>query len=211
MNLTKWLYFVMEGQQVTRFHSRPGLRTQTDAEHQHGVALLCWWLSGKQPSATLLMAALTHDMAEQASSDISAPMKRAMGMHETLSNYEEKHLVNAEFCFPLSTEEQRILKIADNFEGMLYCIRERFLGNRYVNLMYWKWLGWARPLIYTKLELDLLHNIQRMWQWADSNEAPNFDVFAEEIKYGKDQGQQEQVERTDAADADDTTVNCAAE
>ena len=85
------LQFIMEGGSVLRYHTRPGIRTDTDAHHMHGVAVLCSLLAGTDAqgrsgaSASLLLAALTHDLAEQAASDMSAPSKRALGLRDMLA------------------------------------------------------------------------------------------------------------------------------
>ena len=182
MNATeKWLYFLMEGAQVVRFHSRPTLKPITDGQHQHGVALICWFLSNGKPSANLLMAALTHDQAEQAASDMSSPAKWALGLSKVLAAYEQSHLTMQGFheWAELTEEESEILNWADQFEGMLSCVRERFLGNRYVNLSYWKWRGWAEAQSMSVVAHELYSAIHKMWLWADSNEAPIFDVFKE--------------------------------
>lgn len=183
MNATKrWLYFVMEGQMVERFHGRPLMKPVTDAQHQHGVALLCWRLMDEKPSANLLMAALTHDMAEQAAGDVPAPTKWKLTISDKFDAYEAEVLDSAGFQFQLADEELTILKTADYMEGMISCIRERFYGNRYVNLAYWKWYdavsGW--PYVSDTCS-DLLAAIHSIWCWADSGEPPTYDVFKENV------------------------------
>lgn len=186
----KWLYFLMEGSQVVRFHSRPTLKPITDGQHQHGVAMLCIYLCEGKPSANLLMAALTHDMAEQAASDMSSPAKRALGLGAVLEAYEHVHLTRHGFGHwaELTMEEERTLYIADQFEGMLSCVRERFYGNAYVCLPMRKWIKWMTEYkLADGAELDLYRAIVSLWQLADAGGAPEFDVF-QEVDYAQTQG-----------------------
>ena len=98
---------------------------------------LVWQLSAGNPSAALLMAALAHDAGERKTGDMPSPTKRALGVGELMDKMERAHvgptgLFHSEVWEPLSLIEQQILKLADNFEGAFFCLRELLLGNRLV-------------------------------------------------------------------------------
>lgn len=176
----KWLYFLMEGSQVVRFHSRPTLKPITDGQHQHGVAIIVNYLVG-EASHNLLMAALTHDMAEQAAGDVPSPTKRALGVVKSLQVFEDKCLSAASMNYydRLTTNERAALYLADQFEGMLSCVRERFYGNCYVCLPYKRWRGWVMEQGLYGASAELAGAIHSLWQLADAGGAPEFDVFEE--------------------------------
>lgn len=174
----KLLSFISEGAAVERFHSRPLLQRVTDGHHSHGVAMLCYVLTEGEASAELLMAALVHDLAEQAASDVSAPAKRAMGIREKLSKFEGEMLGQFALRFDnqITPAEKRILSIADQFEGMLSCCRERALGNKFVDLMFSKWIRWTSEEELTEWEKEVAEAILALWQKAAGG-GPDFDVF----------------------------------
>jgi 5'-deoxynucleotidase YfbR-like HD superfamily hydrolase len=139
------LQFIGEGGSVERYHTRPGIKPDTDGRHSHGVAMLCSILAGRdedgttKASATLLMAALTHDLAEQWASDVSAGSKRAVpGLAMLLDRQERLKLADwgLDYQSLLSAEEALILRLADQFDCLAYCCRESALGNRNATLIW---------------------------------------------------------------------------
>lgn len=188
------LQFLMEGGSVVRYHTRPGIRPDTDAHHSHGVAMLVSILAGESntghtaASATLLMAALTHDLGEQYASDVSAPAKRALGLSDQLQKCEDEQLeaYNMFYTPWLSEEEKVILKLADIFDGMLYCCRELSLGNKNALLIWRRFSTYATQLTTTSdINIDIalrasvmFESIKDIYHEVTSIEGPNFDVFA---------------------------------
>lgn len=142
------LKFLMDAGETRRFHTVPVLREQRVDSHSWRLALLLYVLYGQEEpgvSMILLMAALAHDGAEQIVGDLPAPSKR--NMDEVLSglkhfggksfrdhwgDMEQKLLskVGMDFEKYLNDEEKRRLKLCDSMEGMLYCLREREMGNQ---------------------------------------------------------------------------------
>lgn len=138
------LDFILNGGETRRYHTWPVLRQQTVAEHSHHVAMLVSVLVPTSWTAAerywLIMAALTHDLAEWKLGDLPAPAKRSLPnypdatfretwgalemdlLREQSLNYEEA----------LDEEGKRILKLADAADGCLYCIRERAMGNKLI-------------------------------------------------------------------------------
>jgi 5'-deoxynucleotidase YfbR-like HD superfamily hydrolase len=188
------LQFIMEGGSVVRYHTRPGIKPDTDAHHSHGVAMMCSLLAGEdadgatKASAYLLMAALTHDLAEQAASDVSAPTKRRVpGLQKQLHDYEAEILEHYGFNYEdtLTGVEKTTLSLADSFDGMLYCCRELALGNRSVLLVWRRWCKYVEGLSTTEempLETalraaDIFESIKEIYHETTSQEGPNFDIF----------------------------------
>lgn len=76
------------------------------------------------------MAALVHDLAEWQVGDIPAPAKRRFKFGQEADHAEHALLEYFGMNFQLTDHEQRLLKIADAMDGLLFLIRERSLGNR---------------------------------------------------------------------------------
>jgi len=157
------LDFIRNGGETRRYHTIPVLRSQNVAEHSFHVAMLCSWLVGHSVpgiGAALLMAALTHDLAEHKMGDLPAPVKRSLPDYEqsegearpfrqVWDDLEQEHLEAAELNWDhvLTPFERRILKLADAAEGCLYCIRERAMGNRLITEVFGNFLSYTEKLI----------------------------------------------------------------
>lgn len=191
------LQFIMEGGSVVRYHTRPGIKPDTDAHHSHGVAMLCEILSGgcgegvlygAKASANLLMAALTHDLGEQFTGDISAPAKRALAIGGLFSSLEAEERGNYNLNYePLLTKEEWvILKLADAFDGMLYCCRELALGNRTALLIWRRYCVYAEtfatdanlPIDVALRASNVYEALKEVYHEVTGTGGPNFDVFA---------------------------------
>ncbi len=78
MNLFDKVFLLRRGGGVLRFHTEPSFRKETVAEHSFGVALiLCEIAPEGALRVPLLRAALYHDIAEQTTGDVPAPVKWA--------------------------------------------------------------------------------------------------------------------------------------
>jgi 5'-deoxynucleotidase YfbR-like HD superfamily hydrolase len=159
----------MAGGVVRRFHVVDVNRPPTDAEHSWGVAMLCSLLSDDCASARLLMAALTHDMAEHETGDMPSHVKRVGSIGVQLAALETVHRRAAGFEYSerLTDEEAVILNVADQLEGMLYCIRERRCGNRNVTLPYDRWKEWIGGQIPSPRLRQIMTAINAMWEEAN--------------------------------------------
>jgi 5'-deoxynucleotidase YfbR-like HD superfamily hydrolase len=142
------LEFIRNAGETRRFHTVPILRVQNVAEHSWHVVQLLWYLwGGREPgiSIELLMAAMNHDAAEHIVGDVPAPAKRNMG--ELLGEYIPKEtfrdawgLMEENILKPhgmdwdhfLSDDQRDKLKFCDALDGMLYCVREREMGNQLI-------------------------------------------------------------------------------
>lgn len=121
---------LFDGSAVKRFHTIPTVAENTVGQHSHGVAMFCILLEGGNPSAALLMKALTHDMAEQYTGDVPSPAKRALGIRKEFGEIEERLLETVGFSYAVTPHEEVVLKLADCADGLMFCARERMLGNQ---------------------------------------------------------------------------------
>lgn len=190
------LQFISEGGAVVRNHTRMGIKQNTDAHHSHGVAMLCSILAGESPvtghteaSSTLLMAACSHDLAEQVASDVSTPAKSLMGIGMLVADVERGYLARygVEYESLLTTEEALILSLADQFDYMLYLCRELSLGNRNVLLPWHKKIAYLENHYFkeadTSAELTtrsyaMYRSIIEIFKETQSENGPSFDVYA---------------------------------
>jgi 5'-deoxynucleotidase YfbR-like HD superfamily hydrolase len=133
--------YLLGGGQVRRFHTTATLKDVTTGQHQYTTAWLCYLLADV-PSLNLVMAALVHDTAEQVEGDIPMPTKMRLGLQGTVSKFEADMLCDNHMYFDraLTSAERRTLALANKLAGMLECVHERSLGNRYVELAFKHWL-----------------------------------------------------------------------
>jgi 5'-deoxynucleotidase YfbR-like HD superfamily hydrolase len=123
------IQFIATGAEVTRYHTVLTFNNETVGHHSHGVAMMVLMMK-PDASASLLKAALYHDLAEQVVGDIPSPAKRRFGLGERLDRLELAVIEEAGIENPiLSDEEARVLKLADIAQGALFCAREIQLGN----------------------------------------------------------------------------------
>lgn len=134
MSTLKQLDLVMSGGAVKRFHVMPTLKEESVAQHSFLVAWLVTIIE-PNPSANLLLACLQHDLAEVATGDIPSTSKRRFNLSTT--EFEAEILKDAghkNYVVTLSDCEKRLLKVADIFSGMLFCLNEIIFGNSHPQL-----------------------------------------------------------------------------
>src|SRR5579859_585031 len=136
--LPQLLSYMLHCQQVRRFHTEPMLQPPCIGQHSGGVARMCLLLTQGKASAALLARALYHDDGEQIMGDMPAPTKLAMdsGAREDYEHLEHGVILNNVTFFnsieEITEEEERILKLADRMQGMLECVLEYNLGNKFM-------------------------------------------------------------------------------
>lgn len=153
----KDLTFIFDGGAVGRFHTAQVIKPNTVAEHSFGVAWFCYILSDKKPSVNLLMAALAHDLAEQEVGDVPAPAKRALGLKTEFAELENHILQDHDLYFELNDKELHILKLADCFDGVMYCIREMSLGNHRAAVIARRYFSYINEMPLSPAEASLLN------------------------------------------------------
>lgn len=119
------------GNKVKRYHTCDTLVEETVGHHSANVAVLCVLLSEEKPSAALLMAALTHDMAEQFTGDIPATAKWSSDkLKDALDDLEQRY---SGYWFPhtvLTHRENKVLKQADMLDLCFKALEEINMGNQ---------------------------------------------------------------------------------
>lgn len=213
-SLKDTLQFIMEGGAVQRYHTRPGIRPDTDGKHSWGVALLAYILCVDRgmdtTSGTLMLAALTHDLGEQVYCDVSAPAKVALGLNKNLEEGEAKvrHVFGLNFANRLTDEEKAVLKIADSMECMMYCCQEAALGNRNVVMVFERSCTYLEDMITTDFEWEMYQALVQIWKESNGEieqdrysietssfrhqhiAGPSFDCFATEATPNHKPGKQ---------------------
>lgn len=189
------LDYIINGGETKRFHTVPVLREQCVDAHSFHVAMLVSMIALDAPqeeqnglTVPLLMAALTHDLAEHKFGDMPAPTKRAIGeevgVPEFRKLYGEMELrslnaVGLDWEHMLTPTQLRWLKLADAMQGALYCIRERLMGNRLIEICYHNFRSYLRDMCVFErmdfiagdkkpnMEEQILFYIDDMWEQAD--------------------------------------------
>jgi 5'-deoxynucleotidase YfbR-like HD superfamily hydrolase len=154
------LEFLANATEVERYHVVYTIQRQNIGDHSFGVAWGCWLLTGGAPSANLLMAALSHDIAEHEVGDVPATTKRRLKLRELLHEYETEV---ARATLPmvhgaLTVEEEHVLALADSLDGLMFCYRELRLGNTRVVTPFHNFASYARVNLMhaNQLKTDIL-------------------------------------------------------
>lgn len=137
-NSCEWLGYVRDGGGVKRCHTFPIIGEQTVAAHSWGVAQIIRRL-WPECSKTLLLAALDHDVAERWTGDVPADAKwRNPNLRAELAKVETQveHELGLNQGWLLSETEQHMLKWADRLELLQFCVDQRRLGNRNVDVVF---------------------------------------------------------------------------
>lgn len=125
----KQIRAVFQGGAVRRFHTLPTVGVDTVASHSFGVAMLAWMLCKGAPSRALVQKCLVHDIPEQTFGDIPSPAKKFLES-EKLARAEDSLLEeNGLHPGTLTEEDERVFKLADNLDGLRFCIEEYNKGN----------------------------------------------------------------------------------
>ena len=172
--MKKKLDFIMRGGLTKRYHTVDTIHGQNVAEHSFGVAMLMMLMydpAGEGGWAT--PHALLHDLAEAQVGDISSPVKRAMPELKVFLDkaeylaFQEAGITLAK----LSPRQHRMLKMADNMEGMLFCCRERYKGNKNIIEVYENFKSYTLALEPQGKELELFTLIQEYYYEAVKHSA----------------------------------------
>ena len=143
----KDIEFIWAGGYTERYHTTHTILRDTVGHHSFNVAaiIMTVW---PDASAKLLRAALLHDVAEHKTGDMPAPAKRAMGIREVFSDYEQEAMAYAGVSYPeLTPEEEWALKYADALDGMRFCVQERAMGNRLIDPVYYNFRDYVEELL----------------------------------------------------------------
>src|SRR6266404_4694603 len=150
--------FIVAGSTVKRFHTMDTIKEETVGHHSFLVACLVIELGG---SFLDTAKALYHDLPEQVTGDLPSPLKAGEGFSDTFKDLEE---VMFESHYIPSVErggkDWRILKIADILSGILYCIREKELGNSRIEIALNNYLSYLENFSpFTGKELVVVNSV----------------------------------------------------
>ena len=158
--MKKSLLFARAGSEVMRYHTLTTLVKETVGHHSHMVAMISHILDS-QCSREVLLAALTHDLAEQATGDIPSTSKRLYGVGDQVTALENTVMTAAGLQFPNLTDyEKRLLKLADIAQGALFCAREISLGNRRMRAAFDNYMSYATGMDLVGIEEELFEIIR---------------------------------------------------
>lgn len=153
------LLAVWKGGQVKRFHTWPTIQTETVGHHSFMVAHLCDMLCDA-PRFSLIIAALCHDLAEAVTGDIPSPVKRRINVKKI----EEKYLVPLNLTVGLSESEERVLKLADIYSGMLFCVIEKSMGNYSIEPIYEEYESYLEDFKpFLTREQEIRDTLESLW------------------------------------------------
>ena len=135
------------GTAVERFHTTGRLSRETVGHHSCNVALLLLRLD-PNCSRELLVAALTHDLAEVATGDVPATAKwdnpgLAKELKYSEAQWELDHDVPGARDF-LSDKEIQLLKVADMADLVMSCVEESKRGNQYAVALVNNGMNWLQ-------------------------------------------------------------------
>lgn len=161
------LEFIKQGAAVRRFHTINTINTDTVGSHSFGVAQIVALLMGEAVTAKMLLAALRHDLAEQQYGDVPSPAKKMLGIGEQFSEMEDG-LMRSVGLSPLSVdldeEEAKILKMADCLDGLMFCLHERRMGNRYMGACFRNYSAYISSAYPTGTGRALFSYITSEWR-----------------------------------------------
>lgn len=118
--------------QVRRYHQYFVHKEDTIASHSCGVALFVH-LIDPDARKEVLLAALTHDLGEVLTGDVPSPFKQMLSREAAKEiDILEKNAVGSHglnYAERLSPGEYKLLKFADCFDGLAFCLEEKRRGN----------------------------------------------------------------------------------
>ena len=142
---------LLSGGDVKRYHTLPTIGEQTVANHSWGVAMILHWLE-PTINKTVMLKALTHDVAEKQTGDIPAPTKwNNKSLAKRLAAFERRIEKELGIDYNITEKERVLFKQADLFELLLYCVKQRSLGNVNVNVVF---SNGVEKLVDTKLNAN---------------------------------------------------------
>lgn len=127
------LKIIYNGGMVKRYHNRPVLHNQNNAEHQYMVASIACLLY-PEISAKQLKNMLWHDVYEYETGDMPWAIKRANpDIKAAIMRIEEKSKERYKLTTKETKFEHAVLKLSEYFECMVFCTNEKHMGNKEYN------------------------------------------------------------------------------
>jgi 5'-deoxynucleotidase YfbR-like HD superfamily hydrolase len=170
--LTEQIKFVYNGGRPQRFHTHDTLLRQNVAEHSFYVTALATILYNDElpllDFATLIRACLFHDVAEHVVGDLPSPTKRQSDvLKKTIDEFEYQALSRQNLYIPLPSVLKRKLKICDNLDGLMFCVREKAMGNRRMRVVFYNYYKYLVEQRLEGKEMEVFEYINNMWESAN--------------------------------------------
>lgn len=125
----RWARGIRRGGSVKRWHTTTVIGEHLVSSHSWGVATLVWMLK-PDCRPELLMAALTHDVAEHWLGDLPAQVKwHSAELARVYDGLEEHVNMSLGVSFSLTVDEDELLKICDMLELLFFTEEQIMLGN----------------------------------------------------------------------------------
>jgi 5'-deoxynucleotidase YfbR-like HD superfamily hydrolase len=152
------------GTRVKRYHTVDCMVSETVGHHSANVAILCTVISEQKPSATLLLAALTHDLSEQFTGDVPATAKwESPALKAALDAMEAKYDRGWAPTTLITGYEAKVLKQADMLDLCFKAEEEVRMGNWQFRPILARGIDWLRtnePLPMVRLLLlEIQHGL----------------------------------------------------
>lgn len=135
---TDALGVILASGNVLRCHTMPCLQRQTTGQHAwRTVVLLHWLFHPAYPPPHLSYAMLIHDVPEVHTGDTPGDVKADHeGLSAALDELEQSFLTAMGIhAIQLTPLEERVLKICDRADLLLYALDEYDMGNRYMDMV----------------------------------------------------------------------------
>lgn len=172
MNMAQRLAYMRRGLSVARYHQYTTTGVDNVGKHSAGLALFLVLMNDTLPRSELLVAALAHDLPEGEMGDVPSPAKKAWPESAKIALEIEETRLNTEAGLNhwLTSDEQRQLKLADCYDGLMFCIEERRRGNCEIKVVGDKYLQYISELPRSpNIRESELRNILEKW-WKQANE-----------------------------------------
>lgn len=171
MNMAQRLQFLRHGMGVNRYHTYHTQVRDTVGKHSAGVATFLILMNETMPRSELLAAALMHDIPEGTMGDIPSPAKKAMPEAAAIgiAQEEKRMLMEADLFYWLTQDEVRQMKLADCFDGLMFCIEERRRGNTEIKEVGDRYLSYISelPRSGNSREQELRITLEKWWKAAN--------------------------------------------
>lgn len=160
------------GGYTRRYHGWRTLKDDPVGQHSYNVANIILVL---RPDCRkeLVVAGVRHDSAEWRTGDVPADVKRTVpGLKEAMDAAELKEFRMVGLDDPtlkLRPDEYWVLKLADYFDGMMYCLQERQMGNTLMDGVFGRYSSYMGKFLEDAphdVEHDIYNHIALAWAAA---------------------------------------------
>jgi len=159
------LLTILASGNVCRWH-REELPAQSVAAHSWRACIIAWGLGA---SKEVIEALMFHDVDELYTGDIPADMKWQAPedfrriLHSMSMKWREANSVPEPW---LNDRRQKLLKLADWSEALLYCVEQRRQGNQCAALIFWRLFYRCEDLAFDKHHTDWINRLAIEWEAA---------------------------------------------